>query len=574
MRTPLVLILSLGYPLYLLLQLWGLSSLCPYPDFLSWDGDLRFVTTLKFLKALESFDGLGFLGLILDSPTWPVLRNLFSIPFFYAMGVKGETEILLTYLSFFSLFPLSFFLFHSLRKKLSDAFLGVSLLTPLLFSSPPFLLYTSSPMLEVQGSFFFLLSVFSFHRFLNFHFHKILPAALSIFLLYQTKYPYGYIFLFLIFLFLFYENPPEFIGFVKRGLKFLISDTLNRTALIAMTLLIFLPRFLTFFKQGKSPRYLLFLTGLIGISILLKFVGKESRSEERTRFETYQLVLKFFFLPVLVWTLSHPDRLGSSGGTISHVQMEGFQVGVEIVRDWKYWIFFLKTLGMDVWFSPFLGWTISGIQILILIHGFLRKRVRSLAFVLSLFVWLSVLGLTFLTPNHQARHVYHLIPALLVSSILGGMEFLSPYLVRVPIFIGIWIFSILSQPVLSLRPYLCFGGVIPIYGTPIFFEKNLSPMMQGKIFLFSKMPEEHLNHADTELVFARKAYELGAEVEFSERKFLRNIDSFQKIISAGKVCGGEAEKEFLEKRVGKTLLSEMKIESEEGCLESYHLIIY
>lgn len=48
---------------------------------------------------------------------------------------------------------------------------------------------------------------------------------------------------------------------------------------------------------------------------------------------------------------------------------------------------------------------------------FQRKRIEN-HFFFSLFSFLTILVLTFFTPNHQARHVYHLLPAIAIGALL------------------------------------------------------------------------------------------------------------------------------------------------------------
>ena len=69
---------------------------CPYPDFLSWDGNLRFISSLRMMDALRSWNIFSFLFQLLDSPTWPILRNLFQILSFFIFGFNGTVDTNLT----------------------------------------------------------------------------------------------------------------------------------------------------------------------------------------------------------------------------------------------------------------------------------------------------------------------------------------------------------------------------------------------------------------------------------------------------------------------------------------------
>ncbi|HNH10359.1 MAG TPA: hypothetical protein PK683_17800, partial [Leptospiraceae bacterium] len=56
---------------YILNLFWTTYLTCPNRDFLSWDGDLRFISALGLLDSFRNLNFGDFVFKILDTPTWP-----------------------------------------------------------------------------------------------------------------------------------------------------------------------------------------------------------------------------------------------------------------------------------------------------------------------------------------------------------------------------------------------------------------------------------------------------------------------------------------------------------------------
>ena len=117
----------------------------------------------------------------------------------------------------------------------------------------------------------------------------------------------------------------------------------------------------------------------------------------------------------------HPDRFSSSSSTLAHVQSEGHMVGEVVEKNLDYYLVFFKAITNDSFLPEWIGIILFVIMLLSVAYGyfvyFKEKRIEN-HFFFSLFSFLTILVLTFFTPNHQARHVYHLLPAIAVGALL------------------------------------------------------------------------------------------------------------------------------------------------------------
>ena len=483
---------------------------CPNKEFLTWDPELRYIFTLELLDSLRNGEILRFFLLILDTPTWPPLRNLIQLLVFGIFKHSPILDVWLTVFTFFIL-GLSLFLISNHKKIIFFFSFGFSLLV---FLSPALLLYAFSGMLEIQGGLFLVLSSFYFGVFLI----KKIPSKKNIFLLflctfalYFTKYPYGYLFAFscLCILLLFYfknflliiksyirqnffSHIPIFIGVVITIVFLLLGDQ---------------------WKTGKATKYFKFtLANLIFLEFLIFFFSNQKKIF--SLFPKFYYVCFTIFFPIGFWSLSHPDRFGSSQGTLQHIQVDGFHVGEVVTKDFYYYLHLPKVLFIEVWLYPFIGMTLCVITIFSLSWGlyvYIQKKQIRLHFIFSLILLFSLFILIFFTSNHQGRHVYHFIPLLLLIPLFVVKEeknlknlfsfFLGSFFIII-------IFLIIYKNINWLNSsYLCFSGVGKLYEVPKFFESKATEIIDQDFFFYNAIEEGHLHRANSEYVLKKYAYD-------------------------------------------------------------------
>jgi hypothetical protein len=578
---------------------------CPYPDFLSWDGNLRFISSLRMMDALRSWNIFSFLFQLLDSPTWPILRNLFQILSFFIFGFNGTVDTNLTvftYVLVIGCFPYLYLL--QSKRKISAPFLFSSFISLLLlFYSETILLYVFSPMLEIQGSLFTLLFLFSFHNFLKNKNNIFYPAFYG-FLSYQTKYPYGYIIIFFILIFFALTSWKECFKYIKDFCTTLFSKTY--IFFTFLTIVFFLISF--FFSKalpGKLSFYLLYLSIVIFSCISSIFILNVNKVHSTK----LSISLQFIVLPIVIFTILHPDRVGSSSGTISHIQAEGKFVGELLEKDLNYYLSFFITLYNDIWNNSKIGLFFFAIQLLSLFSGLIlliKNKVKIYlypSFIYSFFIFISILGLTFLTPNHQARHVFHLYPSLIlgsflylseksffqkkinyslayIQSLLFSFHYKNNSIYNIKkiylnnnsfYFLGIILLISLSISWLNIliryefsSVHLCFGGKIPIYDLPIFYEKELENKLHKNTLLINQIDPSHLNKVDTELVFVKSAYNQKIKLALNTKEYNKNPYFFEQVVIAGSNCSYSLEN--LESLLNSKIIVTSEIRTDKACL--------
>jgi hypothetical protein len=503
---------------YLFGNFWIEFQNCPYPDFLSWDGDLRYITSLRFLRDFLNLDLISFTLKIIDSPTWPVLRNILAIPFLLLFGYEARTE---SYISFFTFYVLCIWIGYYFYKQFSNYFLGfifTLLVYTFLSISTTYLLFSFSAMLEIQGSLFWLIWLNSSYKFLFKNQRSILPLFISSLLLYQTKYPYGYLALISMcgFIFLFFRK--ELFVIIS---DFILSKFRSRIQVLIYLFFILVIIFGLFFPKfflGKSRAYVFYLIILyIFFQIFQFFQNRKSYYIYSKESKVFR-ILYYVLFPIVFWTLSHPDRFGSSGGTLAHVQSEGMRVGEIVEKNLDYWVFFFKIVYNDFWDLKVIGmisFIISFMQIFLV-----RKidKFNTSTYILIMNI-ITILTITLITPNHQARHVYHLVPSLIVSNLLFFKNRIN---LKTLGFLGVFLLASVGLLYSNFRNpigNLCFGGVIPIYEEPIFFKEILNLELEGNTYLINGIDPNHLNKADTEMVFEYVAFKKGFTIAQNHREY-------------------------------------------------------
>ncbi|MEM7179394.1 MAG: hypothetical protein AAF518_00660 [Spirochaetota bacterium] len=585
LQTPFLLLC-----LYYIYQLFQLD--CPNKDVLTWDADLRYITTLNMMDSLRNGQIFSFLFQIVDSPTWPVLRNLVEIPLFFLFGHSQVLDVYLTYATFVVLIlSQGYIIWKNTGMELTFPVLFFASWVTL-FLSQPFLAYVFTGMMEVQGALFYTLSLFFLYQYLT---TSQIPAKkfllllfASSFCLFSTKYPYGYIFIFTTVLLLAFLYTESAFLFASRYLIYLFA-TLRRNPrmiFVFLLLVIFLavpPKYL----PGKTKNYIKYAIALFSIWDFFTYVFKQKSQLLNLGYEKFLGLLQWVALPIFAWVLIHPDRFSSSGSTIAHIQTEGHQVGAEIHKGWDYYTIFFRTYLQETFYYPWIAYILFALLVLAFLEGiYLYKKYRSLSFdfVCAFSCIISILGLTFLTPNHQARHIYHLYPAMFLAASLflyrGFVSLPIPAILRLVIYI--LYSSLLSFPVFAeieknfAGRLLCFTGTDrKAYELPRLIETEAKQFLKTNTIVINAINPQHVNKADTELLLNRIAYDRKLKLITNPGRKKIPWQDFQSVLVVGNTCLpklGDVKHfmkiDFPEKK----LQLELEKRTNLGCIRNYKII--
>lgn len=581
---------SLGFIIYFFWLFYIFSLLiknffhCPYPDFLSWDGNLRAITSIKILSSLRFLEFTETLRLILDTPTWPILRNLLQILLYSFTGENGTVDTLLTTGMFFLFLALLPLLYLEYTKNIYLSIFLSFLASIAFILSDSYILYAFSPMLEVQGSIVTLLFIYFFHKYCLNRINFGIPLLFA-FLSLLTKYPYGYLLILFLIFFLIIFYPED----VYHLIKFFIDWIKENKIYLISILILFIFFGISFFPfPGKLSFYLryMFLLGIV--FVLFLYLKEDLRVSGKIR-----EISLYFILPMILFIISHPDRVSSTSGTISHTQVDGVFVGSTFIKDWHYYSIFFKTLFFDMPGIEYLGFFLSFIFLSGLAPLFYRSNLSEQSkildkyphFLYSIFIISSILGLTLLTPNHQSRHVYHLFPSLVFCSTLILINFIyyiqSNYLkiVRLRDALLPFIFLIFFSPLLFKlyyklitnfsTTYLCYGGIIDIYNTPLELQQELPGLISANTVLLNGIEENNLNRADVELIFSREAFKQNIRFGIGEKEFLNNSNIYKSSILVSKTCNEDKRKYIKDKTIFYFLREEREIQKQNICITIY-----
>ena len=517
------------------------QRVCVNKEFLTWDPNARMITSLQMTQSLKQLDFINYVRFILDSPTWPVLRNLIeSISFLFI----SPDPLIVIYISllFFFFTVLIFFIFSFYRCdfSLKNFYLSFLFLFFLCFN-PFFLKYTFSGMLELQGSFFMLLSSFFFYRFLfspNFLKHKAEKVIFifSVQALFHTKYPYGFMFFFSVFsYYLFFE-----FKFISNLLLPILKKSLSwskRNLFLYISIFFILCHIIFFifeFHKKKSIdyfRYLIFLSFFI--HIFYYFFSEKKQFFRSIKAKKLYFLVQWGFFPILLWLMIHPDRFSSSQKTISHFQ-SGHTIQSTVNLDF-FTIYFQKfafqTLPIE--FFSFVLFLLFLVSFIVQFY----KNKKSLSFIFSFIVLIHLLGLTFLTPNHQPRHVYHLFPCFLFSIFYWIKSIKNKSL-----YIALCFLLSLQALYLSVsyKKYLnslnlCFSGTNQNY---YFISRQARDFIKENIhsdfILLNFFDRHHLNKTDIDLVAYLSAFKKNLSISLNTNQ-IQKLET-KKIFSTAKNC--------------------------------------
>lgn len=537
-------------------------TFCPNQNFLTWDPDARLVTSIRMAEAFRSFDLWTLLRLTFDSPTWPVLRNFPEALIVFFFGPGGSPVSFLTFAELIVLFcivPWVLFRFTEKRSWIAIAFLFPIFWGPLL-QNPGWMHYTFSGMLEIQGGLFYLPAIlalwelqsyYSSEENSNNHLDRELNKEkarktdsyspwflfFSVNLLFHTKYPYGYIFVFFgcFFFFVFrFEETKDLFFRISNSYRENIKKTIP--ILIGILLMLLPVLFSKEILPGKTKGLLRYVGALIfwisvSYSLWKEFYSIRFEKVESSSKKEISSVWKNFWtsciFPIGSWVLLHPDRFSSSNSTIGHVQGAGSMPGQGDGSVFS--LTYFREILENSLYAPYGGALLLFGLYLGLCFGILlyqkEKRIEA-SFFLILSIFVSILGLTLMTPNHQPRHIYHLYPAMFVSIGIFCYErfvskkliFLSGmmYSIFIILFTG---YSTYNYFNVWERSNLCFSGVDrSLYYTANDAEEVFIKNLNKPSVFWNRLPPQHHNRPDLTLSFFRAGFINRQEVREKRRK--------------------------------------------------------
>ena len=355
---------------------------CPNRDVLSWDANLRFRTVVDLYEEIREGDFWLPIYYALWSPTWPALRSFFALALFFANGIGPDTtqDVAISFCFYILLFPSLLWIGVDLCR---DAFRGALVWffsSLLLLYSRQFTVYALSSMLETQGMFFMLWSLYFIYksyeqermrRFLKegtmqtyFPIKRRWFWGLFIFGqgLFHTKYPYGLMLWIAIAAYEFFREPLRFFSFLDillrrryQGRRRVLLHALGVVALLFVLLVVLsrfsLPWLPASALRSKTVRNLIWLTSLIFFIDINIYIYRNRKELSQFFDSAFQTLYVGFLAPVAFWLLLHPDRLGSILGTQQHRQEAGRSFAMSLVLDvcsntpshciWRLWDPFL-----------------------------------------------------------------------------------------------------------------------------------------------------------------------------------------------------------------------------------------
>ncbi len=497
-KIPATILIVLGTALLVrsaLDQSWAfLLEKCPNTDVLLWDANLRLLTVLDQYQDLRDGDVVRALYPVFDAPTWPTLRNFLSLTLFFVNpgGPSTIVDISISFVFYILIFPSILLIAFEITRDWLRAALIFFFASMMIIHAREFPVYSLSAMLETQGMFFMLWTTyFLFKIYENFAFReaslivrerKFVPRRKRFFWgllifsqgLFHTKYPYGIMLILAIFAVDILRGPGRYIDLLA-----LMFDQ-------------------HFFGKRRSRWQTFFF--VLRILVLVNFVGAvvaNAFGVPLTKYvkDAFFFVLVVFFidvnvyffrnrfalarlmgaataqvyvavvLPTAAWMLLHPDRVSSIIGTQQHSQEAGRS--------------YTQSLATNVFDDPlpFLVMSaLAGIALLIFLIARARRGVErgerldtllanfGRPLTAATFVLLfQFLIMELLTDNKQLRHIYHLVPALLVVAGAWVMRF--PYLLGLsgPRFVNVRrgiVLLTLALPLIAVRPVLAPGGLL------------------------------------------------------------------------------------------------------------------
>lgn len=391
------------------------QQVCPNQDVLSWDANLRLSQAIDQLRDIKSGNLSSGLFPFLHAPTWPPFRGILSVLYgLLAGGPSTGFEVLVGF-AFFILFVAS--VFYIASRWSGSVFFGAGagfLIVVLILQSSELLAYILSAMLETQGMFFTLWTFYFIYKLYandsGFKTRDLFLAATGLFF---TKYPYGIMLVIGLVLFELILHPADYIKLAR----FAFENHYGwiRRVLLALIPMIFLGLVLSRYMDlgvdlsGRTGKKIivpvLVITFFDFVYMTWRFRKDLPGIVARPMVAIYQAVI----LPAGIWMMVDPDRIMSIVDSQQHVQDSSRSFFISLftsVFEPGYLFFFIFFAGV-----------ISYAGILIL-----RNKSESLKknpeIILPGIILTQFLILEFLTGNKQLRHIYHLVPVILIMLLI------------------------------------------------------------------------------------------------------------------------------------------------------------
>ena len=406
----------LFFLIFLSVNSWNdFLAVCSSTDVLSWDANLRYLTSLDIFYNIRELNIVKAASIFLDSPTWPPFRTVLTL---LTIVFSGEPSTVLdtsiSMLFFILLLPSILYILYRLNRN------NLSLIPFLLIISSAVLIFTFeikvyslSSMLETQGMFFLLWSVYFAHSIQNsimkesaVQKYDLTGFSVSFIGLFFTKYPYGLMFIFAAVIYEIITNYSGLINLVKYSFK----NHLKWFRIIYLS--IFAALFIAVKIIAPDGGQTLFRK-VIYISSLILFIDfnvlyyRNYKEINKYFSRAFSAMYLYGFLPAMIWLLIHMDRFNSILDTQSHVQDSQRSYAFSFINE----LFLLKIIPA-IFIIFLILW--------ILQHLWDYKKNRKMNFLtdpyfLSLVLLLGqIFVMEILTGNKQLRHIYHLLPALFV----------------------------------------------------------------------------------------------------------------------------------------------------------------
>lgn len=532
------------YCTYLVSSLY--ESRCPNKDFLTWDPELRYIITLKMMNHLREGKIFHVIGMFLDSPHWPSLRNVLESIIFLISNHSPDMVVKITYF-FFQLIPISIliFLYRTYPTNLTLS-LVYGLFIFCLLQNDALWLYSLTGMLEVQGAFLFPFVGYIVWKSINDP--KFIEnkkngwvSFIVCFLLYQTKYPYGYLLVLFLVLYAVFFLFDEVFLLMKNYLFTLRSPQKKSFLFLGLALLL---SFLLFknLLTGKVPGYLLYLSILLIVSDFFIHFFQSTKHESDTRIT---FIIRWILFPIIFWILIQPDRFGSYSGQITHEETQGFNPGQKIERDLDYYLVFFTEFLLNAYSNFHVSYFIFIFWLYLSLRGvislILEKKIN-FSFFLSLISLVTFLELSLFTSNRLARHTYHLYPSMVLSIGIYLLELSSKYPFRsssiASLVLGIIAFPFSLDPIHSLgKKEICYTGYDTTeYLTPKWFEEKGKKILEKNTIIFNEVNPLHVNKADTEYILTKISYDKKIRLLFDPKRKSQIQNEFDEVWIVGNEC--------------------------------------
>jgi hypothetical protein len=569
----------LSFFLYLaLIPLGNYLNYCTNKEFLTWDPELRYIITLKLLENLRELNLFSIVFKFFDSPHWPSLRNIIEAIIFLFIDHNPITLTLISF-AFYCLLPLSF-LFISKKEKLnSPLFLfHFFIYLVILLQAESLWLYSFTGMLELQGAFLFTFTTYYLSKvYTNQEFLKDKNSKwiilINVFLLYQTKYPYGYMLVLFLVIFEAIFYLPSFLSLTKDYFKTFIK--IYKKPFILLSILCLLALFLaSALLKGKAKSYLIYSLLLSTIIDFLIFFFKRKSNPLTYRLE---FIIKWAILPIVIWLFIHPDRFGSYSGQITHVETQGFNPGQEITKDLDYHLVFFTEFVWNAFQEFHIAYLILLSNLIIIIIGiidFIRTRKISYSFFGSFICLMTFLELSLLTTNRLSRHTYHLYPTMVLSLLFFLETIYTIHPIRT--FILSISIAIVSAFPFYLDPFhklnsleVCYTGYNRNdYKTPLWIESIAKEKLKTSIVLFNAVNPLHVNKADTEYLLYKLAHDSKLMMIVDPKKWESHLNNVSEVWFTGNDCNYPEKYQGMINQIQSTHNFQQKeiISSIDGCI--------